>query len=1351
MTAKKTARIVLRFATRAATIAMASIAVGIVWTFSVDLGPRVKAWAESAVSKQIQRPVHIGRLAIRLFDGRVVAHDLRIEGLSPADDPFFDAKEIAVTISWWPLLRRQFVIESIKMQDWRMTAETFPGGRHSFPRFTSNQPGKGRGVITFAVRYVHAWRGQFTYQDRGTPWSAVVRNLDVTVVKVAGYRGLLRSSGGVVRIQRYEPMAAGLNTWFRIDNGKILLDRIELETDGAQTRCTGVVDFRHWPEQRYEITSLLQLPRMREIFWAHDTFSLVGVARFTGAFHVFAGGRQLTGTFSSEEAGLNQYRFPALDGALVWTRDKFEVTRARSQFYGGTTRFTYLMAPFGQPAPTRARFDASYDNVDLATFTNAMQVEGLRLSGRARGHTLLEWPLGRFAEHRGHGDAEAQPPPGVALQGRALPNPPPVPSFAHVYGDPFPPLGHVPIGGALHYQFGPEWIDLAPSRLATPTTFVEFQGRTAFGERSVIPFHVTSSEWQESDRLLAGIMTAFGSPTRPVEMGGAGVFDGVLLNAFRTPRIEGLFVATRMRAWDVEWGSGQSQITVENAYLDVKGAVVRKDGGEIQADGRFSLGYPRKDGGEQMNARMTTRQWKLAELRHAFDLDEYPVDGKLSGEFHVYGAYTGPFGFGRVTISPGTAYGETLADASAALRFEGTGVRFDGLEIHKSTGTILGAAHVGWDGTYSFNVDGRSIPIESIDVLKFPQAPPTGQFEFSAGGSGRFAYPTFDVRGRFRDVFVRDEGIGLVTGLILVRGEDVNFEFKAASPRLEVSGSGRVTTLGDYPGEVTLRVTDTSIDPYARLFGTGLSPFATAVATGTLRVSGTLANSSGLVAQARIDDVTLRLFDYELRNNGPIDIGFDQDTLRVNQLQLAGENTRLGVSGTVDLARREIGIHADGEANLGILQAFFKDIRSSGRARVTADVTGEFDRPQVGGSAVLTDGRLRHMWLPHAIEGINGTLAFAGSNIRFDDVKATVGKGAVRFGGRIGLKGLWPTELDLTASGEGMELRFPAGFRSLVDAELALRGSMEDPLLSGTVSVRSALLKRRFDIGSGLVELAGTATGTSPAASTPASAAFPLRFDVRIVAPSSLQIDNNLARITSSADLTLRGDLNKPLLFGRAEVERGEVWFEGRRIAVTRGTIDFSNPARIEPYFDVEAETRLRSPGQTYQVTLRATGTLQHFDYQLMSDPPLPEVDILSMLLGDVNPTQDADVRALRSPNSAEQSLYYSRAARLLASPISSNVQRVVEQTFGIDTFQLTPLVSDPYQQSGRFTPGARLTIGKRISDRVYLTYSRSLTSASRDQIILLEYDQSDRLSWIVTQNEDRTYALDVRVRHVFR
>ena len=61
-------------------------------------------------------------------------------------------------------------------------------------------------------------------------------------------------------------------------------------------------------------------------------------------------------------------------------------------------------------------------------------------------------------------------------------------------------------------------------------------------------------------------------------------------------------------------------------------------------------------------------------------------------------------------------------------------------------------------------------------------------------------------------------------------------------------------------------------------------------------------------------------------------------------------------------------------------------------------------------------------------------------------------------------------------------------------------------------------------------------------------------------------------------------------------------------------------------------------------------------------------------------------------------------------SPLSAGVGRVVEQTVGVDTFQITPsLGNDASQQSSRFYPGARLTIGKRISNRAYLTYSRAL------------------------------------------
>ena len=52
---------------------------------------------------------------------------------------------------------------------------------------------------------------------------------------------------------------------------------------------------------------------------------------------------------------------------------------------------------------------------------------------------------------------------------------------------------------------------------------------------------MTSLDWLESDRVLAGIMTGFGAPTGAVPVGGSGQFDGVMLLGFTKPRIEGTF------------------------------------------------------------------------------------------------------------------------------------------------------------------------------------------------------------------------------------------------------------------------------------------------------------------------------------------------------------------------------------------------------------------------------------------------------------------------------------------------------------------------------------------------------------------------------------------------------------------------------------------------------------------------------------------------------------------------------------------------------------------------------------------------------------------------------------------
>ena len=118
-------------------------------------------------------------------------------------------------------------------------------------------------------------------------------------------------------------------------------------------------------------------------------------------------------------------------------------------------------------------------------------------------------------------------------------------------------------------------------------------------------------------------------------------------------------------------------------------------------------------------------------------------------------------------------------------------------------------------------------------------------------------------------------------------------------------------------------------------------------------------------------------------------------------------------------------------------------MRGSGRAELTAAIDGPLAQPQFSGSATITDGRIRHFSLPNSLDAINGTIHFDAGGIRLDDLTATMGGGRVQFGGRIGFDGYVPADLDVTARGEDMHLRYPEGIRSVVDADLALRGNVQ--------------------------------------------------------------------------------------------------------------------------------------------------------------------------------------------------------------------------------------------------------------------------------------------------------------------
>ncbi|MBI4486550.1 MAG: hypothetical protein HY655_11120, partial [Acidobacteria bacterium] len=723
----------IRWASLVLAFVVGILAAVIVASLTVDLGPRVHAIAEREASKRIERPLHIGRLGIHLLRGRVVVEDLLIEGVNAGDRPFFTAKRLSISLDWSAVMQRrpEFIVTSVEMTDWRMLVEKWKD-KHNFVKIDTggDTTRKGPPRFTTTMKYLRASRGEFVYEDHQTPWSIHCPNLDLNIGNLPKYHGQAVFSGGVVQIQNYLPMSADMTASFVIDDGKILLDRIDMTTDGAKSFARGEVDARHWPEMSYEVKSRVNFPRMRHLFFNDESWELAGEGDFTGVFHLFKGGHDLTGTFTSEELGVNDYRFPELYGSLRWTPTAFEVWDAGAQAFGGDADLTFSIKPLGAGVRPTGRFDVAYSNVDVAEVSDFYDLRGVRFAGAASGHNLLEWPMGRLVEKTDEGAITVTPPPGIESMTASLAAAQAAdPDHSRHEWGPFAPMplpSHVPIAGNLTYRLDAHTVHLENGRFASERTNVIFEGTTDWGQASRIPFHVTSRDWQESDQLLAGIITDFGSPTGVVAFGGRGEFDGVMTGAFRRPRVEGEFMGEDLRAWDTLWGDGSAHIIVENNYVTVRDSTVRSGESEIRAEGKFSLGYPRADRGEEIDARFRIVRRDLDSLRHAFQLEEYPVSGALSGEFHLTGEYERPVGFGGMTIDQGVAYGEPFQKATAALRFDGSGVRLDGVNIAKEDGAVSGAAFIGWDSTYSFNADGRRIPVERMTTLRYPRAPLSG-------------------------------------------------------------------------------------------------------------------------------------------------------------------------------------------------------------------------------------------------------------------------------------------------------------------------------------------------------------------------------------------------------------------------------------------------------------------------------------------------------------------------------------------------------------------------------------------------------------------------------------------------
>jgi outer membrane protein assembly complex protein YaeT len=339
------------------------------------------------------------------------------------------------------------------------------------------------------------------------------------------------------------------------------------------------------------------------------------------------------------------------------------------------------------------------------------------------------------------------------------------------------------------------------------------------------------------------------------------------------------------------------------------------------------------------------------------------------------------------------------------------------------------------------------------------------------------------------------------------------------------------------------------------------------------------------------------------------------------------------------------------------------------------------------------------------------------------------GGGRILVEGKGTLAGARVTGMDLALRGSDVLAIAPKGFRGRYDLDLRLTQGARGRELGGKINLIRGVYDRDFRLEKNLLSFGGgepvVEEEAAPAAGT-GGLLDTIGLDLALEADRGLWIINDFATLEGTARFHVGGTAARPEITGRlSALEGGTIRFRMVRYRLERGNIDLIDPEHFNPYLDLLAETTVAD----YQVTLKIDGSIEDFTYELTSNPPLSQPEIVALLVSG------------RSPNPFLESgrVAQDMASGYLTAGIASGLGGVLQGVTGLDQFSI-----DPVFLTSQGDPASRVTVGKQISEKLFAAYSTLLTSSS-EEIYQLEYRIARDVYFTSSRQADGQLGGDLR------
>ena len=398
---------------------------------------------------------------------------------------------------------------------------------------------------------------------------------------------------------------------------------------------------------------------------------------------------------------------------------------------------------------------------------------------------------------------------------------------------------------------------------------------------------------------------------------------------------------------------------------------------------------------------------------------------------------------------------------------------------------------------------------------------------------------------------------------------------------------------------------------------------------------------------------------------------------------------------------------------LGFITLYVPDIdRASGHFDANLSFEGTLGSPVATGVIKLSNAELDLYQLNLAMRAVEAEARIVSNNLEFNST-AKAGNGTLASSGKIEWREGRPYG-DIRLDGENLRLVDVPEARIDASPDLDFRVAGRDIFVKGEVKVPLARFQPADLTNAVLPSADEVMVGPTEEV---------VKDPIRVSSEITLTLGDRVTIETYGLSGHVTGSITERTLpdeptraTGELQVKDGQYTALARKLDIERGRLIFSGGLLVDPAVDIRAVKEL--PDVKAGVNVR--GTLREPRMSFFSEPPIPQSQIVSLLLAGSSLQSVQDQRRSGSPQAQQEAA--GQAAALLVSQFGSKL--------GIPDISVESDLSNE----------TSLVLGKYLSPRLYVSWGVSLSEAINT--FKMRYTIDDRWTVKTEAGKDRSADL---------